>query len=220
MTKVVQFSSKRFIRSVTLMAKIFAAIVALLLTVLMLGGQYLVGRVQDFTVAQDVKSGYIPVPCSLFPGANLTLIDILYYIFLLLVVIFVPVSWCLSQANRTDCDDDNLTEESYIGYAVRWLWARPYLFLFVFPTLFGAMHLFANLHWAVWCGFGVIPEHNCFMVFDYRSLLVAPAGIIGCVVVLATLALIAAACYCAFRAVCWCCCFELVEKPLTENKCG
>lgn len=215
MTRIIKFSVARFERSIKLIAKIVASVIALVLIAILLGGQDAFGGKTNF-IRGDFSGLF------LFPGvAYLCAVDIPYFILIGLALFFAIVQGLQWYSDscwefRRNCIEEPCCRfdeilKSRVPDAFQWLWARPYLVLYVFPIAFALSHFFANLHWQFYCLVGVIPEHNCFWVFDHRSLLVGPAGMIGAGLGLCILLLGWLGCRLLLMTARWCCCCEIVE---------
>lgn len=215
-----RFSRERFDRSTKLTGKVCIVVGFLFLAAIMLGGNDLFGKKREFVNRNELRSdgadGYRFTPLVFAGAAKLQAVDILYYIFLGVAILSTCLFLCASRCAPVSslgyqcaaCCNENCLQPVSISRAGRFLSNRPYLTFGIFPLFLLVLHLAANLHWLFWCGVGIIPHDNCyFFVFDYRSLLVGPAGLIGLTVVLGAFFALGVG---LFHAAAYCCCFEWV----------
>lgn len=179
-------------RTIKFMGNLTMAI-SLIVTVLLIGGNDLVYAVmgkqrREFVVVQNGSK-------LLFPGNSVSLVlDLLYPPLPILVILMGLIFFFSELFYWMTYDPTNKFFKNLKWYSS------------IVPVALILFHLFGNFHYQFYCAVKVIPEENCFWMFDYRSLLTGPAGIIGCMPIFGVL-------YCFYKILSGKICFDRV--PVT-----
>jgi len=162
--------------------KCFVLLIAILIFIVLIGSNDMIYAItnslnhdqtnllmrQEFHVVIDRGD---KMSWMVFPGTELdSIIDILYIIaagLIQLIIVFEFFCYTFDEFfSWKDVDFD----EFFLG-------------AIIFPLLAAIYHLFGNLHYQFYCTVGMLPEENCFWMFDYRSLIMGPAGLIGSAII-------------------------------------
>lgn len=129
-------------------------------------GQEVILRRREFILNPDVRGFMDREQGSflLFPGSKAHLVvDGLYLALWGLCVLVIVFTWLCA-----------IFQENTDDFGRYW----RFLSLLV-PFCCMICHIFGNFHYQFYCAVGAIPQENCFWMFDYRSFLAGPAGIMA-----------------------------------------
>jgi hypothetical protein len=195
-----EFSTKRFYRSLKIIALVASVCISLTITIVLAGGASLFDPqfVEPFLFANDeIDNG--KQTWFLFPGTSDSIAGLLYMLFVSFVGLFATgLIGCLlfrlaAYTLNPDYVDDLVPfEQCILDY--------PFLFISAIPLVPLILHLCGNIHWQFYCVINVIDEQNCFWIFDARSLFISIAGVVE--VCLCLLVLVLSLLFC--RPVCQC----------------
>lgn len=121
-------------------------------------------------ILSDVRdvNGRLSSSFLLFPGLTAhMMIDVFYLAFsTLLIMVVFPLTIVLNY-------------DSYKYHVLVEKFEKYWKFLtLLIPVTTLILHLFGNFYYQFYCDIKVIPQENCFWMFDYRSFLTGVAGII------------------------------------------
>lgn len=204
----------RFKRSLRVSLYCLVVVSSLFLTVLFAGGMNFVAptKIEQFHFDDEATVDDGAVTLFLYPGkpriaSGIGLVYIIFFGMALFVGLFM-LPWSIYRV--VVCYPELSAVERFAS-------KHPMLCIASIPLVPLFLHLCANLHWQFYCRVGVLAPHNCFLVFDARSLLVGLAGFIGLCIVAFALALCAFLCYQGYRLALFCCCFERVPTKGTAT---
>ena len=108
---------------------------------------------QEFHLYYDNPRDSVWMSNLMFPGANIQVVPDIFYVIFISLAYFCMVCGPFSVPMW-------LSEQTY---------SKKRLFVpLIIPIAF-MFHVLGNVHYHFWCGVGVIPKQNCFIVFTWKS---------------------------------------------------